>query len=114
MITLTLLLVKHWYFDFYRQTDAELRHKGTYGHPQGIAHSVKHGMATAIVFCATTLNPATLITGAIDAILHYHIDYAKMKYGNQDPRTKQFWNHIGLDQLAHNLTYVTLVALCAA
>lgn len=113
MITLTLLIVKHWYFDFYRQTEAELQFKGTYGHPKGITHSLKHGAATALVFAATTLNPLTLITGAIDAVLHYHIDYAKMRFGNQDASTKQFWNHIGLDQLAHNLTYVALVAIAA-
>jgi hypothetical protein len=29
-----------------------------------------------------------------------------MNYGNRDITTKAFWNHLGLDQMAHQLVYI--------
>jgi hypothetical protein len=46
---------------------------------------------------------------AVDFMLHYHIDWAKSNYGNRDIGTKAFWNHLGLDQLAHQLVYIFIV-----
>lgn len=110
LITLGLLFVKHWYIDFVDQDNEEVKHKGIYLHWLGVRHSLKHGVGTWIVFSLVDVGIIyALILAVIDAVLHYHIDWAKMNYGNRDITTPQFWNHLGLDQLAHYITYLFLV-----
>lgn len=111
-LALILLFVKHWYIDFVDQNDEEVKHKGIYGDFVGMGHSIKHGLVTALVFAIVdpfAIN--VLLLGAIDAVMHYHVDWAKMKFGNRDITTKAFWAQLGLDQLAHYLTYLFLVWL---
>jgi hypothetical protein len=110
LITLGLLFIKHWYVDFVIQTDAEVKHKGIYGHLTGIQHSFKHTVASILVFFLAGLEPQWVVFFALlDGVLHYHIDWAKMNYGNRDITTPQFWNHLGLDQLAHSICYLFIV-----
>ena len=109
-LVLAVLFVKHWYIDFVNQTDEEVKGKGIYGNAHGIMHSLKHGVATGIVFLVFVVNfELAVIFGFIDFFLHYHIDYCKMRFGNRDVTTKAFWAQLGLDQLAHALTYLGLV-----
>jgi hypothetical protein len=54
----------------------------------------------------------TKMFGIIDFIIHYHVDYCKMRFGNRDITTKAFWAQLGLDQLAHLFCYLLLVWLC--
>ena len=111
-ITLALLFIKHWYVDFVIQTDDEVQHKGIYGDWRGIKHSLKHGVATLVIFIVIGAAPIIAMAIAIlDGVAHYHIDWTKMNYGNRDIQTPQFWNHLGLDQLAHYLTYLIAVWL---
>ncbi len=109
LLTLALLQVKHWYIDFVNQSDMEVASKGIYGDFHGIMHSAKHGLGT--LFAITiVVSPAYIffafICGLLDFIVHYHIDWLKMNYGNRDITTPAFWNHLGLDQMAHQLTYI--------
>lgn len=109
-ITLALLFIKHWYIDFVFQTDEELKNKGTYGAWAGIKHSLKHGLATLIIFLVLDVSLLLAIAIAVlDAVIHYHVDWIKMNHGNKDMTDPKFWNHLGLDQLAHYLTYLLLV-----
>jgi hypothetical protein len=111
-IILIALFVKHWYVDFVNQTQAEVENKGTYGHWDGVRHSAKHGALTAIIFASVFGNISIgLLMGLIDMILHYHIDYIKMRVGTRDMYTKAFWTQFGADQLAHALTYIFLLWL---
>ena len=48
-IILAVLFVKHWYIDFVNQTSEEVAGKGIYGQAHGVMHSIKHGVATAIL-----------------------------------------------------------------
>ena len=111
---LFLLQIKHWFVDFVNQSDIEVKSKGIYGDFHGIMHSTKHGMGTFI--CALIVSGYTyiiyaLILGIIDAVTHYHIDWVKMNYGNRDITTPAFWNHLGLDQMAHQMIYILLALL---
>lgn len=109
-VLLALLFAKHWVVDFVIQTQAEVDNKGTYGNAHGIVHSLKHGVGTFIVFFAFVADwPFAVVVGSIDAVIHYHIDWIKMRFGTKDMYTKAFWRQFGLDQLAHALTYVMLV-----
>lgn len=110
LLTFVLLFIKHYIVDFPWQTQEEIAGKGTYGNVAGIIHSLKHGFATAIVFFIT--GPHLIdawVLGIVDFILHYHVDWVKMHFGCRDTSQKRFWNELGLDQLAHYLTYALLI-----
>jgi Protein of unknown function (DUF3307) len=114
LITLALMFIKHWYVDFVIQTDDEVKYKGVYGHPIGVQHSFKHGLGSILVFALAGLEPAwILLLSGVDAVVHYHIDWTKMNYGNRDISTPQFWSHLGLDQLAHYICYLILIYYAA-
>lgn len=111
LFLLVLLHIKHWYIDFVNQTTVEIASKGIYGDSEGVNHSVKHGIGTmlAIVLAVGTPYIAyAAILALLDSVLHYHIDWIKMNYGNRDISTPAFWNHFGLDQMAHQLTYLLI------
>ena len=111
-VILIALFVKHWYVDFVNQTQAEVENKGTYGHWDGVRHSFKHGVLTGIIFASAFGNVSVgLLMGLVDFVLHYHIDYVKMRFGTRDMYTKAFWTQFGADQLAHALTYILLLWL---
>jgi hypothetical protein len=110
-IVLILLQIKHWYIDFVNQTEEEVQYKGTYLDWRGVKHSLKHGIATAAIFFVFIPIEWSLIIGALDFLLHYHIDYCKIRYGNRDIKTPQFWSQLGLDQMAHQITYLGLVSI---
>lgn len=109
-ILLILLFVKHWIVDFVYQTQEEIKFKGVYGHSIGLGHSAKHGLGTAIVFFIIGFSiPYAIYMALLDALMHYHVDWAKTNYGEKDLSKKSFWAHFGLDQLAHYATYLFLV-----
>lgn len=114
LLLLVLLQVKHWYIDFVNQNNDEVASKGIYGDRLGINHSLKQGLGTVLAV-TFVVSPAYLlfaiILGIFDAIVHYHIDWVKMNYGNRDITTPAFWNHLGLDQMAHQLTYIFIAYL---
>lgn len=111
ILILMLLQIKHFLADFVWQTDQMLREKGIYGSRAGIYHSGIHASGTFLIF--TLLHPILgIIAGLIDFVAHYHIDWTKVKInGNRNftPKDKEFWFWFGLDQLAHQITYLFLV-----
>lgn len=108
-VLLALLFIKHWYVDFVDQTAEEVKWKGTYFDWRGVKHSVKHGVATAIImsFFVYAIEDM-IILGLIDFVIHYHIDWAKMQF-KYKPDDKRFWWLLGLDQMLHYLTYVGII-----
>jgi hypothetical protein len=109
-VVLVLLFIKHWYVDFVAQTPRMVQEKGQYGKLHGIYHSGQHALATFLIFVLAGPVFATA-AAVIDFVTHYHIDWVKMNYGNRDITTPQFWNHLGLDQLAHAMIYLLLGGL---
>lgn len=116
---MTVLIVKHFVADFPLQTMTMVLNKGTYGDIRGIDHSAVHGMLTMfVVFPFLPWNELTLhwavVLGLLDAAVHYHVDWAKMQINrryNLTPQDNRFWILLGLDQLAHYLTYVLICAI---
>lgn len=114
ILFLFLLQVKHWYVDFVNQSDIEVKSKGIYGDFNGIMHSAKHGLGTLV--CSLIVTGYVylffaIVFAIIDGVTHYHIDWVKMNYGNRDISTPAFWNHLGLDQMAHQMIYLLLAFL---
>ena len=120
-VILILFQIKHWYIDFVNQSNEEVAHKGIYFDWRGMKHSVKHGIATFLIMTTVILANGidyvnlsiigAIIIGFIDFITHYHIDWCKMNYSNRDVTTPAFWNHLGLDQMAHQFVYIGIAYL---
>ena len=114
---LLLLAIKHFICDFVLQTKAHIAHKGTYGNRIGINHSLIHGAGTglALIPFLNVLSIKTLLLFIVlDALFHYHIDWVKQNISAKykwTPHDDQFWCGIGMDQLAHFLTYIGLIWL---
>lgn len=104
------LFTKHLLVDFPLQGPYHYLNKGTYGHPGGIEHAWWHAVGT---FCVSTwfvgLELACTLA-AIDMVIHYHIDWAKMNLNKKlkwGPTThEEFWWLLGTDQYLHVLTYL--------
>jgi hypothetical protein len=119
METLVLLLlfqIKHWYADFKIQTYMQTVKKGVWLDPIGISHSIDHAWTTLvalIVFNLFVPVAAWLIAviAITEATIHYIIDFVKVKYGCKDNTKPLFWNQFGLDQLAHQITYLIIAAI---
>lgn len=114
LILIALLFTKHFVVDFPLQHRYQYSNKGTYGHPGGILHAAVHGLAT--FWCFAWYAPmAAPWLALLDAVIHYHIDWAKMNINARmgwGPTThEEFWWLMGLDQFLHAMTYVGLVAL---
>ena len=115
LLLLLFLQIKHWYADFKIQTYMQTVKKGVWLNPIGISHSVDHTYATMVALLAFHLLVHPIAAGLIfvvailEGILHYIIDFVKVKYGCKDNTKPLFWNQFGLDQLAHQLTYMLMV-----
>lgn len=109
---LIALQVKHFIIDFPLQNRYQWSNKGTYGHPGGIIHAALHGLGTGVIlFYFTDIGTASLL-GALDMLIHYHVDWAKMKLNSKmrlTPADSNFWVLLGLDQLLHQLTYIAIL-----
>lgn len=45
----------------------------------------------------------------LDGLIHYHVDWVKMNYGEPDPsKAQKYWRDHGADQYAHTLTYLLI------
>lgn len=114
MLLLILLFLKHFIVDFPLQKPYQWQNKGTYGHMGGILHSGLHGIGTLIILLFFTNIENALFLAMTDAIIHYHIDWAKMNINKRFGYTladEKFWWLLGLDQLLHSLTYILIASL---
>lgn len=113
LLLLTLFQIKHYYADFVIQTYQQTVRKGIYKDLIGISHSLDHAWTTMIALLIYNIffpvsAFAIIIIAVIEGIAHYHIDWTKVYYGSKDITKPVFWNQFGLDQLAHQLTYILI------
>lgn len=113
LFLLLLFQLKHYYADFVIQTYDQTVRKGIYRDLIGISHSVDHVWTSLLVlFIYSTFFHVSAITIFVicflEGILHYHIDWAKVHFGCKDITKPLFWNQFGIDQLAHQLTYIVM------
>jgi hypothetical protein len=112
---LFLLFIKHFICDFPLQANPWLyRNKGTYMHLGGITHAGIHGLGTLLVL-APFIGSLSMVYAALDMLVHYHIDWAKMnvtkRYDLQPTNSERFWILLGFDQLLHHITYFAIICL---
>jgi len=111
-----LLQVKHCYADFVIQTYDQTVKKGIYRDPVGISHSIDHIYTSMIALLGYSfffpISPVLIFAlPFLEGIVHYHIDWFKVRFGTKNMQTPLFWQQFGYDQLAHQATYI-LMALC--
>lgn len=114
---LTALQVKHFLFDFvFQRPYSFFRNKGIYGHPAGIIHAGLHALGS--IPAILIMGPALLVGAVIvvgEFIVHYHIDWTKEQIDRRfAPDTSGHFVVLGADQLAHQLTYVAILAILIA
>jgi len=114
LLLLLLLQVKHCYADFVLQTYMQTIKKGVWLHPIGISHTTEHMICSALSLLIFSffvpLNAFVIIFLILaEGLIHYIVDYTKVKYGCKDQTKPIFWTQFGLDQLAHQMTYLWMV-----
>lgn len=115
LLLMGLLLTKHLVVDFFLQGPYQYKNKGTFGHPGGILHASLHGLGTLVVFTLCGFGTLSIALALLDACSHYLIDYTKVQINRRagwGPTThEQFWWLLGIDQWAHQMIYILMVAL---
>lgn len=113
LLLLVLFQVKHWFADFKIQTYMQTVKKGVWLDPIGMTHTRDHMLASLVVLLFFSflypIAPLTMLAVvALEGMYHYIVDYVKVKYGSKDATTPLYWNQFGLDQLAHQLSYIVI------
>jgi hypothetical protein len=113
LLLILLLQIKHWYADFKIQTYLQTVKKGIWADPIGMSHTGDHIWTTLIALLVFSLfvpisAGLMLAVAFAEGIVHYMIDYTKVKYGCKDNTKPLFWNQFGLDQLAHQVCYLIM------
>lgn len=91
--------------------------KGVWLDPIGMSHSGDHiwGTLVALLVFSLFVQPLSglliLAVAIVEGIIHYIIDFVKVKYGCKDNTKPLFWNQFGLDQLAHQICYLLIVTV---
>ena len=116
LLALCYLSVKHTIADFFLQFPYQYKNKGTYGHPGGLLHAAIHMACSIPVFLI--MIPTSFVLAVFilvgEFVAHYHIDWLKVNFNRWSelhPKTEAFWYTVGVDQLAHYLTYLSMVAV---
>ncbi len=107
------LEVKHFVADYLLQPGWILAGKGNIFHPGGYAHAGVHAVMSLVVLLlvGTPIGLAAAICAG-EFVLHYALDYSKIQYSkgvHVESQPARFWALHGIDQLAHQLTYVAMV-----
>ncbi|PRY85077.1 DUF3307 domain-containing protein [Donghicola tyrosinivorans] len=109
---LIALQVKHVLFDFCCQTGWILEGKARYGAAGGVLHAGLHGAGSFLVLLFVAALPVALVLSLLEAVAHYHIDWLKARVGDKaDTGSPRYWCLFGLDQLLHQLTMITVLAI---
>jgi hypothetical protein len=114
MFLLLLLQIKHCYADFVMQTYIQTVKKGVWLDPTGISHTTDHMICTLVAmlifsFFVPVSAFAIIFVTLVEGVVHYLVDYGKVKYGCKDNTKPIFWTQFGLDQLAHQVTYIWMI-----
>ena len=114
LFLLLLLQIKHCYADFVMQTYIQTIKKGVWLDPTGISHTTDHMICTLVAMLVFSffvpLSAFTILfVTLVEGIAHYLVDFSKVKYGCKDNTKPIFWTQFGLDQLAHQVTYIWMI-----
>jgi len=106
------LLLKHFLADFVFQPRWMLRAKGRLDAPGGYAHAALHAVLSGLVLIFCGIGAGTILAiVAAELVIHFAIDFGKDRYTkltDAEHNPRRYWRLHGLDQLAHQMTYVVI------
>lgn len=106
------LLIKHYLADFVLQPKWMLASKGQLAAPGGYVHAGVHAAGSGLLLAACGLaGPLVAALMAGEMLVHFGIDFAKDRISERsqaERSPKLYWQLHGLDQLAHQMTYVAI------
>ena len=112
---LLLLQWKHLLADFVFQPAWMYKNKGTFLHPGGLVHAACHALPTGLALAWFSPSPMelTFMIMGMEFVVHYVVDWAKMNLngvmGWTPINSENFWRLLGIDQFAHQFTYIVIV-----
>ncbi len=115
--TVLLLVVglelKHFIADYLLQNSWIMAGKGDFRKPGGYAHAGIHALGSFIVLVvAGTPLPTVAWLIAAEFVIHYALDYSKIRYSqgvSANGTPSRFWALHGFDQVLHQLTYAGMI-----
>lgn len=112
------LLIKHYLADFVLQPKWMLAGKGQLSAPGGYVHAAMHAAGSGLLLAACGVT-GPLVAGLMagELLVHYCIDFAKDRISERsqvEHSPKLYWQLHGLDQLAHQMTYVVITYVAMA
>ncbi|QKV19451.1 DUF3307 domain-containing protein [Oricola thermophila] len=112
------LLLKHFLADFVFQPRWMLAGKGRLSAPGGYVHAAVHALGSGLVLAACGIAGPVIAAVAVgEFAVHYGIDFAKDRIGEHSRAERSprlYWQLHGLDQLAHQITYVAITYMATA
>ena len=107
------LELKHFIADYFLQPGWMLAGKGDLRQIGGYAHAAAHaGLSAIVLLVAQTPLSALLLLVVAEWVVHYLLDFAKIKYSrgvHVDTNPARFWALHGFDQITHQLTYGAMI-----
>lgn len=107
-----LLNLKHFISEFILQTPEIAGSKTRYGSINSFIHIIHHAFGTMMALLIIDI-PTSITLGlvALEAFIHYHVDWLTMRFGAQSYKDKTYWQWLGAQQFAHHITYVIIVIM---
>jgi hypothetical protein len=108
-LVLALLFFKHFLADFCWQSDRMLKDKGHFGRLGGLQHAGLHGALTYIILMHFLSMQACVMLAVFDSVIHYIVDWSHRRITvKMSTDSNVFWMWIGVDQLVHAMTYLSI------
>lgn len=113
LILLALFQVKHMFADYFLQTPRMLADRGRYFHFGRLQHAGTHALGSAIAFIIVGTPFSVLLPICLaEWVVHFHIDFFKgiwSQRAGDGPTDPSYWRAYGVDQAAHQMTYVAML-----
>jgi hypothetical protein len=108
-LVLALLFFKHFLADFCWQSDRMLKDKGHFGRLGGLQHAGLHGALTYVILMHFLSMQACVMLAVFDSVIHYIVDWSHRRITvKMSTDSNVFWMWIGVDQLVHAMTYLSI------
>lgn len=113
LLMLALFQVKHLFADYFLQTQAMLSARAIYLHAGRAQHAALHAVGSVLVMAPLGVSWGLVCLLALaELVIHFHIDFAKGWWSDRtgfETTDAGYWRAFGVDQLAHQLTYVAML-----
>ncbi len=107
-----LLNLKHFICEYILQDEHIFKARFRYGSINSFVHTLYHAFGTMVAGLLLKFDLA-LIVGLvlIEAVIHYHIDWAIAHFGAKSYKDKKYWQWFGAEEFLHHITFILMILL---